>query len=93
MRATVAQGRYPLALIFEEMLKIFERGWLEGGSLLVDLVKPIFAGDTITIRGIIKKKTMEHIASRLVLDVWVENHKGEKVMAGEAIGLLHPDDE
>jgi len=87
---TVAQGRYPLAYISEELLKLFGRGWFEGGRLSVALTKPIFADDTVTVKGVVKEKTIEGDITRLVLDVWLENQNGEKVIAGTASGLVYP---
>jgi len=86
--AAVAQGRYPPAYISEELLKFFGRGWFEGGKLSVTFVKPIFADDTVTVKGIIKDKVTEGDIIRLVLDVWLENQNGEKVTLGTASGLI-----
>jgi acyl dehydratase len=41
------------------------------------IVRP---GDELTCRGVVR----EHRAGRVVLDVWAENQRGEKVTSGEA---------
>ena len=85
----LAQGRYPIAYISERMLAFFGTGWIQGGKLDVTLVKGIFPGDTITVKGVITEKSPEAGAVRLVLDVWLENQHGEQATAGVASGLVH----
>ena len=86
----LAQGRYPIAYISERMLAFFGVGWIQGGKLDVALVKGIFPGDTITVKGVITEKHPEDGAMRLVLDVWLENQHGEQATAGVASGLARP---
>ena len=86
----LAQGRYPIAYISERMLAFFGTGWIQGGKLDVTLVKGIFPGDTITVKGVITEKSPEAGAVRLVLDVWLENQHGEQATAGVASGLVQP---
>lgn len=84
----LAQGRYPIAYISERMLAFFGTGWIQGGKFDVTLVKGIFPGDTITVKGVITDKQPEGDAMRLVLDVWLENQDGEQATAGVASGLV-----
>jgi acyl dehydratase len=86
----LAQGRYPIAFISERMLAFFGTGWIQGGKLDVTLVKGIFPGDAITVKGVITGKQPEDGAVRLVLDVWLENQHGEPATAGVASGLVRP---
>ena len=86
----LAQGRYPIAYMSERMLAFFGTGWIQGGKLDVTLVKGIFPGDTITVKGVVTEKSPEAGAVRLVLDVWLENQHGEQATAGVASGLVHP---
>lgn len=48
----------------------------------------IVDGVTVTVNGIIKDKQMENSRIRLVLDVWMENEEGQKVIVGSASGLV-----
>ncbi len=86
----LAQGRYPIAYISERLLAFFGTGWIQGGKLDVTLVKGIFPGDTIAVKGVITAKAPEDGAVRLVLDVWLENQRGEQATAGVASGLVPP---
>jgi len=83
----LAQGRYPVGYLSEYLLDLFEEGWIRGGKLDVSLVKPIFPGDTLTIRGIVRRKDREGVFTRIILDVWIENQNGEKATVGAASGL------
>ena len=71
----------------EMLIKFFGIGYL-GGNLSVSIIKIIFPGDTIVTKGIVCEKVVEGKAIRLVLDVWCENHLGEKVIVGKASGLV-----
>jgi len=84
----IAQGRYPVGYLSETMLEFFGEGWIRGGRLDVSLIKGIYPGDTITIKGKIRDKIQETGATRIVLDVWLENQKGEKATAGTASGIV-----
>ncbi len=84
----VAQGRYPIGYLSEVLLDFFEKGWVQGGQLEVSLVKPIFPGDRITIRGRVKEKIPEGEKTRILLEVWLENQRGEKTTLGTASGLV-----
>lgn len=84
----LAQGRYPVGYISERMLEFFGLGWIQGGKVDVALVKGIFPGDTITVKGVVTDKQPEGNKVRLVLDVWLENQHGEQATAGVASGLV-----
>jgi len=84
----LAQGRYPVGYLSEYLLDFFERGWIQGGKLDVSMVKSIFPGDTITIRGTVRDKFQEGKFTRVILDVWLENQNEEKATVGTASGLV-----
>jgi acyl dehydratase len=88
MPRALAQGRYPVGYLSEYLMALFEGGWIHGGKLDVSMVKPIFPGDTITIRGVVRDKVKEGTFTRIMLDVWLENQNGEKATAGTASGLV-----
>jgi acyl dehydratase len=88
MPRALAQGRYPVGYLSEYLLDLFERGWIQEGKLDVSFVKPIFPGDTITVRGVVRNKVPEGRFIRITLDIWLENQNGEKATAGTASGLV-----
>ncbi len=81
---TIAHGLLSLAFISEVMTKAFAKGWLAGGKMTVSFLAPVRPGDDITARGIVKKKKEEDGQRIVVCEVFCENQKGEKVIAGEA---------
>ena len=44
--------------------------------------------DDITVRGVVRDKVEESGKVRLMLEVWCENQRGEKVVVGKASGLV-----
>ena len=81
---TIAHGLLSLAYISEMMTKAFAKGWLAGGKMTVSFLAPVRPGDTITARGVVKKKREEEGQRVVVCEVYCENQKGEKVISGEA---------
>lgn len=84
---TIAHGLLSLAYISEMMTKSFAKGWLKGGNLTVSFLAPVRPGDVITARGIVKRKKEEEGQRVVACEVFCENQKGERVLAGEASAL------
>ncbi|MCC7083057.1 MAG: MaoC family dehydratase [Burkholderiales bacterium] len=84
----VAQGRYPIGYMSERAFALFGRGWIEGGHIDVTLVRPIFPGDTVTVRGVITAIEPLVGASRLVLEMYLENQDGLRVTTGTVSGII-----
>ncbi len=49
--ATIAQGMMTLAFASELMTQVCGTAWLERGEIAVKFTKPVYAGDTVTIRA------------------------------------------
>lgn len=64
-------------------------GWLVGGQLSCRFIRPVHIEDYFTARGVVVGR---HAASanhtRIELEVWGENQRGEKVIVGSASGLV-----
>jgi acyl dehydratase len=86
--APVAIGPQVAALIFRQMRLCFGDGWVVGGRYDVTFRKPVFVTDFCVARGVVSKSEMEGDRMRVSCDVWVENQKGDKVIAGTASGLV-----
>jgi acyl dehydratase len=86
--APVAIGPQVAALIFRQMRLCFGDGWVVGGKYDVTFRKPVFVTDFCVARGVVSKTEMEGDRMRVSCDVWVENQKGDKVIAGTASGLV-----
>lgn len=87
-RGTLAQGLMSADYLSEMMAEAFGRGWIQGGRLSVKLIVPVYAGDEITAKGVIKEIIPEGEAQRVVVDVWCENQRGQQVTVGTASALV-----
>ena len=86
-RRPVVPGRQNTELIGEMLVKFFGEGYL-GGNLSIAFIKVVEVGDELTTKGVVREKVVEGNAIRLILDVWCENQRGEKVVVGTASGLV-----
>jgi acyl dehydratase len=87
-RACLAQGMMSTAYVSQLMVKLLGPGFARGGTMSMAFVKPVYAGDRLTVHGIIKDKQPDQGATRVVVEVWVENQHGEKTAVGHATGLV-----
>lgn len=86
--APVAIGPQVAALIFRQMRLCFGEGWIAGGKFDLSFRKPIFVTDFCVARGVITKTEKDGDRLRVHCDVWIENQKGDKVIAGTTSGLV-----
>lgn len=86
--AAVAVGPQVAALIFRQLLMTFERGWIEGGRCELTFRRPVYMPQLCTARGSVTRRESIEGGTRLHCDVWVENEKGEKVIVGNASGVV-----
>jgi acyl dehydratase len=87
-RACLAQGMMSTAYVSQLMVKLLGPDFARGGTMSMAFVKPVYAGDRLTVHGIIKDKQPDQGATRVVVEVWVENQHGEKTAVGHATGLV-----
>jgi acyl dehydratase len=69
------------------MTTLLGAGFVKGGSMSVAFVQPVYAGDRLTVRGVVKELRSEAGRTRVVVDVWCENQHGQKTALGTASGL------
>ena len=81
---TIAHGMLTLAYVSEMMTRAFGKGWRAGGKLEINFLGPVRPGDTVTAKGKVTEKTEDNGQRTVRCDVWVENPKGDKVIAGWA---------
>jgi acyl dehydratase len=86
--APVAIGPQVAALTFRQLRLCFGSGWIVGGRYDLTFRKPVFVTDFCVARGKVTKTEPEGDKLRVHCDVWVENQKVEKVIAGTASGLV-----
>jgi acyl dehydratase len=87
-RAPLAQGMMSTAYVSELMTGLLGAGFVKGGTMSMAFVKPVYAGDRLTVHGVVKDVQTDAIPTRVVVEVWCENQHGEKTAVGTATGLL-----
>jgi len=87
-RACLAQGMMSTAYVSQMMVKLLGSDYARGGTMSMAFIKPVYAGDRLTVHGVIKDKQPENGVTRVVVEVWVENQNGEKTAVGHATGVL-----
>jgi acyl dehydratase len=92
-RAPLAQGMMSTAYVSELMTQLLGAGFVKAGTMSMTFVRPVYAGDRLTVHGVVADVRPQDGATRVVVDVWCENQQGEKTAVGTASGLLlaqHP---
>ncbi len=84
----IVPGNTTIAYLSEMLTNFFGEGWVKGGKSSVSFIGPVYDGDELTCRGTVRSRASEGSSVRLVLDVWIENPQGEKVVVGTASGLV-----
>jgi acyl dehydratase len=86
--APVAIGPQVAALTFRQMRLCFGTGWIVGGRHDLTFRKPVFVTDFCVARGQVTRTEREGGHLRVHCDVWIENQRRDKVIAGTASGLV-----
>ena len=84
----LATGRHPVSFITELMVDYLGMGFITSGEIDVSFVKPIFPGDVLTLKAVLREKTPENGAMRYLFDVSLVNQDGAAVTIGIAGGRL-----
>ena len=86
-RTTLAQGMMSTAYASEMMTRLLGPGFVKGGTLSMAFLKPVYAGDRLTVHGRVQEVHSEGPTTRVTVELWVENQHGIKTAAGTATGL------
>ena len=87
-RTCLAQGMMSTAYVSEMMTRFIGAGFVKGGTMSMTFIQPVYAGDRLTVHGVIKERRAEGRATRVVVEVWCENQDGETTAVGTASGLV-----
>ena len=86
-RAPLAQAMMSTAYISQLMVELLGVGFIKGGRISVSFTKPVLAGDTLTVRGLVKSRETEGERTRVTVEVKCENQDGVMTMVGTASGF------
>ena len=84
LAAAVAPTELSLAYLHELLDRNFGIDFRQGGRLSVNFLRPVYAGDFLTARGLVLQKEAVEDRVKWRLLVWLENQRGEQAAAGEA---------
>lgn len=88
MRTTLAQGMMETCWTSEMLGRFFGPAWLSSGWIRMAYLQPVYEGDRITCRAVVKNRSTEDGATKLELEVWCENQDGLMTAAGWASGWV-----
>ena len=86
-RACLAQGMMSTAYVSQMMVNLLGPSFSRGGTMSMAFIKPVYAGDRLTVHGVVKETRPEGAGTRVVVEVWCQNQHGEKTAVGTASGL------
>jgi acyl dehydratase len=87
--APIATGVMSSAFLSALLTKAFGIEWIRSGAIDVKFIRPIYAGDRLTARGRVTGKSETSTGVRIVLDIWCETQRGERVTVGTASVVVH----
>src|SRR5207247_9895758 len=87
-RTCLAQGMMSTAYVSEMMTRLLGAGFVKGGTMSMAFVQPVFAGDRLSVHGVVKERRPERGRTRVVVEVGCDNQHGQKTAVGEASGLI-----
>ena len=76
------------AMTTRAMMMCFGSGWIVGGRASLKIIKPVYARNFVTAKGVLREKQPEGDSVRYLFDVWVENEARQKVVVGTASALV-----
>lgn len=84
----IASGMMTTAYLNQMLREAFGADWSWTGHLAVAFIGSLRSGDEAAAHGVVKGTHQETGATRLELEVWCENQRGEKVTVGSADLIL-----
>jgi acyl dehydratase len=87
--APIATGVMSSAFLSEMLTKAFGIDWIRSGAIDVKFIRPIYAGDTVTVRGRISSKRETSTGVHIALEIWCATQRGEPVTIGSASVVVH----
>lgn len=84
---TLVQALMSTAYVSQMMVTWLGAGFVQGGKISASFIQPVYEGDTLTARAVIK--SIEEVAGRphVTVECWCENQSGAKTLVGSASGF------
>ncbi len=84
----IIQGMMTVAYLSELCTGFFGPAWLTTGRLSASFIKPVIVRDEVVVSGMVKRLEEQENVTRMYLDVWMRNQRGELVAVGHASALV-----
>jgi hypothetical protein len=81
-------GGHSISIISEMLVAFFGAAYFESGRLQAAYVSPVFDGDEVIAKGVVRERLSEEGKIRLVCDVWLEKADGTKTVVGTTSALV-----
>ena len=89
MRGALIGGSTLLSYALEMLFKTFGKNWFCHGRISTSFIGGgAINGDVLTARGVVTAVEPEQTGNRLMLDIWLENQKQEKILVGHASCII-----
>lgn len=83
-KGALVPGVTSLAYVMEMLMNFFGEDWMISGEINLTFINPLYEGERVTARAIVRDKKVENEGVKLFLEVWAENDEGLKVAGGMA---------
>jgi acyl dehydratase len=84
----IVQGGQLVGYLNEMLTRSLGEGFIIGGEIAVNFIRPARPGDTVTTGGTLTATTLRDDRQHGAFDVWLENQDGEKLVVGTATAFL-----
>jgi acyl dehydratase len=84
----IAQGLMSTGYLSQLLTDFFGTDWFDSGWTSHAFIKPVFAGDRLTVYARIQESRQERNGTRLMLEVWCRNQAGDLTTVGSASALV-----
>jgi acyl dehydratase len=84
----IGQGLQTYAYMCEWLVTYFGIDWFRGGRLSVSFLSVVVPGDTLQVRASLVESQAADDGTRIAVDIWCENQRGEKIAAGSAAAIV-----
>jgi len=88
LRLPVVQAQQQVGYLTEMLTNFFGASWFTSGWEKLKFIQPVYAGETVTTRGVVTRVVEENEVARLELEIGVENEDGVKTAVGWASAAL-----
>jgi acyl dehydratase len=76
-KTPIQTGMMSGAYLAETCVNFFGAAFFQNATMEGKFIRPIYAGETITTRGVVREKTPEGNGFRFKVELWSENEDGE----------------